>query len=187
MSVKIEPSVTIGNIPFFKNLSSGDLIAILNYTETKKYEKDDNLFVQQDPSDGLYILMSGKIQVYIFSGILGEKPKVLVDLGPGNYVGEFGLIDGQPRSASVKALEVSEVMFLPSKAFESMISKHPVIAKSVTDYLVNMVLNLPKFKIKSHKTRALMKQGFIEPNLTSMRTLCWAIRENNKKIAITSK
>jgi hypothetical protein len=187
MSSNSDASVSIGNIPFFKNLSSGDLIAIMNYTENKTFEKDENLFSQKDDSDGLYILMSGKIQVYIFSGILGEKPKVLVELGPGSYVGEFGLIDGQPRSASVKALEPSEIMFLPSRAFESMISKHPVIAKSVTEYLVNMVLNLPKFKIKSARTRALMKQGFIEPNLTSMQTLCWAIRENNKKVAIASK
>jgi CRP-like cAMP-binding protein len=187
MSTHVDPASYIGNVPFFKNLSSLDLISIMCCTQTRIFAKDENLFNQNDPADGLYILRSGKIRIYNFSGIVGENPKVLAEFGPGNYVGEFGFIDGQPRSASVMALEPCEVTYLPAHEFAKLIEQHPDIAQSVTQYLTRMVLNLPQFKIKNSKTRSLMEQGFIEPNLTTMQTLCWAIRESNKKVAIWRK
>jgi CRP-like cAMP-binding protein len=68
---------SIGSIPFFKGLPTSDLMAILGITTTKTVEAGENLFTQNDPSDGLYILLSGKLQVYIFSGVIGVRLKFL--------------------------------------------------------------------------------------------------------------
>jgi len=75
------------------------------------------------------------------------------------------------------ALEQCEVTYLSAHEFAKRIEQHLDVAQSVTQYLTHVVLNLPQFKIKNQKKRSLMKQGFIEPNLTTMQTLCWAILE----------
>ena len=85
---------SIASIPFFKGLSAPDLMAILGITSTKNFGLNENLFNQDDPSDGLYVLLSGKLQIYIFSGFSGKPPKILAELNPGQYVGEMGLLDG---------------------------------------------------------------------------------------------
>ena len=59
-------STPIDEIPFFKGLSAQDLVSIMGATKTIRIEKDTNLFNQGDPSNGLYVLLKGKLQIYIF-------------------------------------------------------------------------------------------------------------------------
>ena len=177
---------SIGSIPFFKGLPTSDLMAILGITTTKTVEAGENLFTQNDPSDGLYILLSGKLQVYIFSGITGGTPKVLAELNPGQYVGEMGLLDGQNRSASVKVLEGGEVMFMPTAGFAVLLQSHPHIAKEVVNCLCDMINNQPKLVIRSEKA-ILVKEKRLAPILPNMKALCAILREHNKNIAIAAK
>jgi len=59
-------SSPIDSIPFFTGLLAPDLMNIMSVTQTRKVEKGVNLFNQGDKSDSLYVLLSGKLQVYIF-------------------------------------------------------------------------------------------------------------------------
>jgi hypothetical protein len=52
-------------------------MAILGITSTKNFGLNENLFNQNDPSDGLYALLSGKLQIYIFSGFSGKPQRSL--------------------------------------------------------------------------------------------------------------
>ena len=177
---------SIATIPFFKGLPAPDLMAIMGITSTKSIEAGENLFNQDDPSDGLYVLLSGKLQVYIFSGFSGGAPKVLAELNPGQYVGEMGLLDGQNRSASVKVLEGGEVMFIPTVGFAVLLESHPHIAKEVVNSLCDMINNQPKLVIKSEKA-ALIKEKQLAPKLSNMKALCAILREHNKNIAIGAR
>jgi CRP-like cAMP-binding protein len=77
----------------------------------------------------MYILMSGALKIYLPPTSIGGKHKDLVELLPGQYVGEFGLIDGEPRSASVTALKDSQVLFLPTTAFVKAIDELVCVIK----------------------------------------------------------
>jgi CRP-like cAMP-binding protein len=177
---------SIATIPFFKGLPAPDLMAILGITTTKAIEAGENLFSQNDPSDGLYVLLSGKLQIYIFSGFSGGAPKVLAELNPGQYVGEMGLLDGQNRSASVKVLQDGEVMFIPTVGFAVLLQSHPHIAKEVVNCLCDMINNQPKLIIRSEKA-IFVKEKRLAAILPNMKVLCAILREHNKNIAIGSK
>ena len=177
---------SIASIPFFKKLPAQDLIAILGITVNKKIEAGENLFSENDTSDGLYIVLSGKLQVYIFSGFVGGLPKVLAEILPGQYVGEMGLIDGQKRSASVKALQTSEVIFLPTVGFAVLLESHPHIAEEVINTLCDMINKQSGLVIKSD-VADLIKNKRVQPTLSNMKVLCGILREHNKKIAIKSR
>lgn len=177
---------SIASIPFFKNLPAPDLMAILGITKNKTIEAGETLFSQNDPSDGLYIVISGKLQVYVFSGFSGGAPKVLAELHPGQYVGEMGLLDGQNRSASVKALESCELIFMPTVGFAVLLQSHPHIAKEVVNSLCDMINNQPKLVINSEKA-VLIKNKQLAPKLSNMKALCAILREHNKNIAISAR
>jgi len=172
------------SIGLFKNLTEIELGIILECSHNIQYEAEENLFYEKDKPDGFYMVLSGSLQIYIYSGKPGQPPKLLKKLSVGEHVGEMSLIDGKPRSASVKTLVASELLFLPTLNFTTMIDSNPKIASSIVNSLIDTVLQLPKYKIESARTRALLEQKMIKPNLESMRTLCMMIRENNNRIAI---
>lgn len=173
----------IQDIPFFKNLKTDDLLCIMRYTSMHFLAYDDYLFSQEDPSDGLYVLLSGKLKVSMFGSRVGDQSIVLAEVLPGQYVGEFGVFDGHPRSASVSALEFSKVLFLPAKAFEVILITQPLIAKFVMNNLCELVIKQPQLKILNAKVWGMIQTKALEANLKNMRTLCEIVRENNKSVA----
>lgn len=69
----------------------------------QELKKGDVVFLQGDPGDCMYYIRWGKVGVYANYGTPGQKK--LAELGEGDYFGEMGLLDGEPRSATVVALE----------------------------------------------------------------------------------
>ena len=173
----------IQEIPFFKNLKTSDLLCIMRYTTMHSLAYGEYLFSQDDAPDGLYVLLSGKLKVSMFGSKVGDASITLAEVMPGQYVGEFGVFDGQPRSASVSALEFSKVLFLPAKAFEVILITQPLIAQFVMDNLCELVVKQPRLKITNAKVWGLIKSKQLEANLKNMRTLSEIIRENNKTVA----
>ena len=137
------------DIPLFKGLDAVDIDTVMKSSSTKKYEVNQNLCTQDDPSNGLYILLSGKLRVYIFSGIRGGAVEILSELSPGQHIGAMGLIDSGKFSASVDAVESSEVLFIPAYHFLDLLESNPKFAKSVIDSLCDLLNSQPKLRIKS--------------------------------------
>ena len=66
-----------------------------------RLKADQTLFTAGDPGDGCYRIEQGLLKVSVVSPSGGER--ILAILGPGALVGEFAMLDAQPRSASVTA------------------------------------------------------------------------------------
>ena len=83
--------------------------------------------------DGCYRLEGGLLKVVITSPYGAER--ILAFLPKGSIVGELSLIDAQPRSASVIAVENCELSFISQVAFAQIIERKPEICR----YLVNVL------------------------------------------------
>ena len=68
------------------------------------------LFRAGQPSDALYVVRSGRLQVV-------QNDVVLTELGRGGVLGELGLLTGVPRSASVRAVRDSRLVRLDRQQF----------------------------------------------------------------------
>ncbi|MGH2364061.1 MAG: patatin-like phospholipase family protein [Chloroflexota bacterium] len=73
---------------------------------------------QGEPADHLYYLASGRLSV-AFHGEHGAERQV-GEVSPGEYVGEMGVLTGDPRSATVHALRDSELLVLDRAAFDAI-------------------------------------------------------------------
>jgi CRP-like cAMP-binding protein len=78
----------------------------------------------QQETGYMLLLLSGEVSVQTLDGG-GPEPMVISVLGPGNLIGEMGLLDGAPRSASCVASSRIEAAVLSRGALDQLIEQHP--------------------------------------------------------------
>lgn len=155
----------IENIPLFAGLSAGDLKAISAHAVTKSYAKNTVIINEGDVSDSLYVILSGRVKVFLSDE--EGKEVILNTQGAGDYFGELALIDEEPRSASVMTLDDSKLSIVSKRDFEGCLVSHPQIALRVIKGLTKRLRNLTE----NVKSLALMDvYGRVARTLLSLAT-----------------
>lgn len=103
-----------------------ELAQIGPYLEVVHLPAGTVFFKEGDPGDCLGIVISGKLQAKKQTEFQNNQI-VLALLGRGSLVGELAMIDEDTRSASVVAVEDSDVVVLRRAALESMLGEYPYI------------------------------------------------------------
>ena len=172
---------SIGQIPFFRQLSSADMIALSQVVQPMAFRSGDIIFSKGDLADGLYVLLSGKANVYLPA--TNHTPKTtLKKLSPGEYFGEYALFDGEPRSASVGAVTHIETLFLPTAAFAALLDTRKSVARTVVNHLGNTLLDHPKAELSDFE-KELIKTSQVPPTLKYMQLFCRLLRQANLRLA----
>ena len=89
----------------------------------KEFKKGEIIFRQGDPGESMYDIFSGTVGVYAAYGTPDEK--LLTELKAGEFFGEMGLLDKAPRSATVVALEDTNVYVIGEADFNDYFIKQP--------------------------------------------------------------
>lgn len=114
-----------------------DLLASLQgFGESKEFEADEVLVREGDESNHLYILSSGELEVFARKG--NGRELVYNTIRPGEYFGELSL-DGNPRSASVRAITPSRCLVIPGETARQLVQTHPVFAGHIVDKLIHLL------------------------------------------------
>ena len=98
--------------------------------------------MEGDPVDGLYVVVSGRIKVLLSDN--DGKEVVLTVESAGACFGEIALLDEEPRSASVAALENTELLIIYRDQFMDLLDNHPEFARALIRSLAHMVRRLTK-------------------------------------------
>jgi len=117
------------NIPLFAGLSEKELSLLEQHANTRTFRKNAILITEGDDTDSLYIIQSGKVRIFMSNP--DGKEIILNEQGPGEHFGELALVDDAPRSASVMALEKTQVSIISRQDFREVLGKHPDIAFSL--------------------------------------------------------
>jgi CRP-like cAMP-binding protein len=83
----------------------------------RQWPKSAMIFREEDRSDSVVILLSGRVKVSCHTAAGAEI--ILAVRGPGALLGEFSAIDGEPRSATVQALEPVTALVVSLPEFEA--------------------------------------------------------------------
>src|SRR5207247_10638609 len=83
---------------------------------------------QGDASDALHVITRGRVRVE--RGQAGETPLVLAELGAGDVIGEMGLLDNAPRSATVTALEDTDSLALHHTVLAVAVVQHRPVPRT---------------------------------------------------------
>ncbi len=100
----------------------------------------ETLFRQGDPGDALYVFLSGRLEVHV--DLPGGRKYSLHALSAGDLVGELSILTGQPRGATVVALEPTEVLGIPASTFRRVIEAYPTAHARLLDYASRRIPSL---------------------------------------------
>ena len=113
-------------VPLFEGLDPAALESLEAFTFRRSFEAGDMIVEQGRTGNGLYVVLSGEVEVFRNQG--PDKHHVLGKLGVGEPFGEMALLGEWPRTASVKALEPTECLGMDRWVFLAHLSKEPQLA-----------------------------------------------------------
>lgn len=116
-------------VDLFSRLDDQQIEMIAQVAKRRKFSREQNIIHESDnTSHTFFLIASGEVKVYL-SGSDGRET-ILALLGPGDFFGEMSLIDGEPRSASVKSTSNSELITIHRDDFVEKMRQFPDLAMS---------------------------------------------------------
>ncbi len=115
--------LVLSGLPLFAGLEPVILRQIAESAEWLSLPGGATLFAAAEPSDAMYVVLSGCLGV--FSPDNRDRRRFMGRVPAGDTVGEMGLISGRPRSAHVVALRDSELVRISSDSFHRIFGQHP--------------------------------------------------------------
>ena len=128
-------TAVLKTVPLLAGFTEEQLALLAQAVTPRVVSRGEQVMAQGDPTDSVYIIISGRLRV-VMSGRHG-KQVILATLGPGEIVGEMGLIDDSPRSASVIATEESHLLSLTKREFDRCLAEHFDMAMRLVHALVH--------------------------------------------------
>lgn len=130
---------SLDGIQILEGLNSDATAALAKACVWRRYADHEQIIDRQSESTDVFFVVDGHVRVVNYS--LSGKEITLEDLGPGSHFGELSALDGQPRSASVMALESSLIAALPQERFTSLLQENAIISFRVLRALAAIVRN----------------------------------------------
>ncbi len=130
---RLNPSI-LKSVPLFSAFSETQLTTLLNYVQHKSYPRNVLVMQAGEETDSLYVILSGKVKVLIPDE--NGREVILSMMGPHDFFGEMGILDDQPRSASVATLEPCELLRLSKAGFINCLKENSEVAMLVIRNLV---------------------------------------------------
>ena len=110
----------LGQVELFEGLSKGDLKKIHGLSKELTFDAGQNVITQKGKGGRFYLVVEGQAVICINDE--DEMP-----IGVGAYFGEMSLLDGEPRSATVRATTPLRTLTLASFNFRPLLLEHPTI------------------------------------------------------------
>lgn len=120
----IERVFFLKSIDFFRSIPSELLVRVASLAAEQRFDAGTDLMCEGDAGDCVYLVVEGKVAVR-------HQREELVQLGPRESVGEMSLLDSEPRSASVVALEDTLTLRVDQGPFFSLLAERPELARGL--------------------------------------------------------
>ncbi len=127
-------TLLLRNVALFSQLPEPQLALLTRVVGRKSFTRSSTIIAAGDPSDALYIVISGRLKV-MMSDDEGREV-ILAILGPGEFFGEMALLDDETRSATVIAIEPCELLSIAKSDFKRCLAENMEISMGVMRGLV---------------------------------------------------
>ena len=105
------------------------LDAVATASRLRAFRRGQVVFTQGDPSDVLFVVISGRVKVVVRSADGGELTLTIIQ--PGGVFGELGIADGGPRSADADALDECQLLLIPLETVQGICAREPPVVQAL--------------------------------------------------------
>lgn len=125
----------LAEIPLFSACSKKELASIARATTEVTLPDGHELTRQDEVSREAFVIVKGK-------AIVRRNKRKVAELGPGAMVGEYGLLDRGPRTATVVADGAVDVLVLTPPEFAGLLSDVPTLATKLLKSMASIIRDL---------------------------------------------
>lgn len=133
-------SDALSRVWLLEGLSEEELGRLSRLARTRVYKPREVIVRKGDAAEEVFVLLRGRAKVGA-PGAQGADATMNL-MGRGEVFGEIAILDGQPRSATVTALEECEIAVVDKPAFNSVLASSPSIAVKLLGVLAGRVREL---------------------------------------------
>jgi CRP/FNR family cyclic AMP-dependent transcriptional regulator len=137
--------IGLKKIPFLSQEPDEIINELATHAKRVSFSKRTFIITEGDHTDCLFIMLSGKVRVFISDK--EGKEVTLFTQESGSYFGELALLGDEPRSASVVTLEKTTCGVISKTDFKIWLGKHPELAFKLINDLSHKVVHVSE-KIK---------------------------------------
>jgi cAMP-dependent protein kinase regulator len=119
-------------IPLFSDLKREEFLGLMPKIRNRRLAPGEFACRQGDPGNSLYMIGRGRVAVFREDGAKGRKD--LNTLREGDFFGEFAFFSGSPRSATVEALEETEILEISKGDLDEIIREFPGVAQVLESF-----------------------------------------------------
>jgi CRP/FNR family transcriptional regulator, cyclic AMP receptor protein len=130
----------LGRLSLFRDLPGPALQQLAADTYVRRLARGQILFTEGEPTEHLFVIRAGRLRVMVGSP-RGEQ-LVLAVLTSGDVLGEVSVLDGQPRSAGVDAVEATELLAVPAVHVRRTLIENPTALMAVAVQLAGAMRRL---------------------------------------------
>lgn len=127
MGQKRELADLLESVPLFSRCTPRERRTIARHAEIAELPAGTDLVVEGEPGDALFIILEGDASILRSD----DAAAVTARVGPGAYFGELALLDGSPRSATVRADTDVKVAVLGIRMFRTLLREVPDLAEQL--------------------------------------------------------
>jgi len=149
-------------IPIFSDLPETERNEIERCATVRTFPKQAVVVIEGDQSDSLYVILEGRVKVYLTDE---RGREIILNIKEaGEYFGELAAVGAAPRAASVMTLETSRLAVIPGAEFKKCLRRQPELAMDLIQSmarhigrLTEDVRDLALLDVYQRVTRLLMK------------------------------
>jgi len=161
MTVEIE---TLKTLPYFTGLEAADFDSIRSKCFERSYQRGDMLFLEGEPAQALFFLVSGFTKMFKTSA--QGKDQILRIARPGEVLNEIPVFDGKANPVSAQAFGPAAIYGMKKDDLDSIIIRYPLVTRNIirsltarTRQLIDLVEDLSFKHVISRVSKILLEYG----------------------------
>jgi CRP/FNR family transcriptional regulator len=116
----------LAKVPVFETLATEDLERIAEVAVPRSFDSAQVIFREGDASDTCYIVREGRARAV--RGHTDGRVITLANFGPGDIFGELAIFESEKRSATVEAVEQTQVIAILGPDMRRLLNAHHAMA-----------------------------------------------------------
>jgi len=128
----MELETQLASVPLLAGLDDRVRRRLAQIGKRRTYAAGEGIVKEGSTGTALYVILSGRVRVERGGSQVGE-------LVAGDFFGELALIEEEPRSASVIAVDETECLLFPAWEFRALLEEQPQIAVAIMRALIERI------------------------------------------------
>ncbi len=145
MLLTIEKVIILKSVSIFSETPEEDLVEVASIIEEVEVKAGEVIFEKGDLGTSMYIIVKGKMRVH-------DEERELAILEERTVFGELAALDPEPRSATITAIEDTQLFCLNEVQLYELMAEHIEVARGIIRVLCRRMRDMVKAQLNQEKT-----------------------------------